>query len=310
MRKLHLFLLATFTILANNSVNAQEKILDDSEKYLLKYSTIAVEQMEKYGIPASITLAQGLLESGAGKSKLAIEANNHFGIKADNRWDGETYSSFDNGNWHKFRVYDNAEKSFEDHSQFLAGSKRYEALFSLDPKDYKGWAQGLKNAYYAEDREYDKKLISIIDRYELNKYDNHTVSAIRGNSKATQEVCRQDEETKKQRVFFKTNGKFYVVTNNGDNINSLSKELEISKRKIRKYNDLYNEYVLKEGDIVYIEKKSRKAAKGVEFHTTKSRESLHKISQIYGIKLKSLYRLNPQYESYTTLNVGDVIRLR
>ena len=112
MRKLHLFLLATFTILANNSVNAQEKILDDSEKYLLKYSTIAVEQMEKYGIPASITLAQGLLESGAGKSKLAIEANNHFGIKADNRWDGETYSSFDNGNWHKFRVYDNAEKSF------------------------------------------------------------------------------------------------------------------------------------------------------------------------------------------------------
>ena len=99
----------------NSPIRAQEKTLNDSEKYVLQYSAIAVEQMTKHGIPASITLAQGLLESGAGKSKLATEANNHFGIKADSRWNGNTYSHFDNGNWHKFRVYNNAEKSYEDH---------------------------------------------------------------------------------------------------------------------------------------------------------------------------------------------------
>ena len=125
MKKSHMLLLLVLALITCNSVNAQERALNDSEKYLLKYSATAVEQMEKYKIPASITLAQGLLESGAGKSKLATEANNHFGIKADNRWSGETYTSFDNGNWHKFRVYRNAEKSYEDHSLFLAGNQRF-----------------------------------------------------------------------------------------------------------------------------------------------------------------------------------------
>lgn len=299
MKKLHLLLLAILAFIACNSINAQERTLNDSEKYLLKYSAIAVEQMEKYGIPASITLAQGLLESGAGKSKLATEANNHFGIKADSRWSGETCSSFDNGNWHKFRVYKNAEKSYEDHSLFLTGNQRYSALFKLKRADYKGWAKGLKDAYYAEDREYDKKLIGIIERYGLYRYDTQTAG-----------TKSWEKESGTPKEILKANGMLYVIADSGDTFKSLSKELGLSKRKIRKYNDLNGDYTFKSGDIVYLEKKHNKAAKGYDFHTTKKGESLYRISQIYGIKLKALYKMNPQYVSYTTLKVGDVVRLR
>lgn len=294
-----MLLMAIFAFIAYSSINAQERTLNDSEKYLLKYSAIAIEQMEKYGIPASITLAQGLLESGAGKSKLATEANNHFGIKADSRWSGETCSSFDNGNWHKFRVYKNAEKSYEDHSLFLTGNQRYSALFKLKRADYKGWAKGLKDAYYAEDREYDKKLIGIIERYGLYRYDTQTAG-----------TKSWEKESGTPKEILKANGMLYVIADSGDTFKSLSKELGLSKRKIRKYNDLNGDYTFMSGDIVYLEKKHNKAAKGYDFHTTKKGESLYKISQIYGIKLKALYKMNPQYVSYTTLKVGDVVRLR
>lgn len=319
MKKTYLLLwtiLLTFTTgsTIKAQVNNNGTPMNDSQKYLLEYSFIAVEQMEKYGIPASITLAQGLLESGAGKSKLATEANNHFGIKADSRWNGDTYSSFDNGNWHKFRVYKNAEKSYEDHSLFLANNSRYEALFKLDRADYKGWAKGLKKAYYAEDREYDSKLIGIIDRYELHKYDSYTVADIKKIRKdAKKESGKQDcqqQTTKSKKEILKANGMLYVIASEGDTFESLSKELGLSKRKIRKYNDLYKGYTFKDGDIIYLEKKNSKATKGHEFHTTKDGESLYRISQIYGIRLKSLYKLNPQYKEYTTLKVGDVVRLR
>lgn len=309
MRQIYLLLLtAALTLTGSNRVKAQENTLNDSEKYLLKYSIIAVEQMENYGIPASITLAQGLLESGAGKSKLATEANNHFGIKADSRWKGETYTAFDNGNWHKFRVYRSAEKSYEDHSLFLVDNSRYAPLFKLSRKDYKGWAKGLKDAYYAEDRQYDKKLISIIERYDLHKYDNYSVANARRDVNKAKKKSKQTT-TEPQKIL-KANGLRYVIADDGDTFASLAKEIGISKRKIRRYNDLYKEYTFHEGDIVYLEKKHRKALKGHEFHTTKSGESLYRISQIYGIRLKELYKLNPQYESYTTLKVGDVVRLR
>lgn len=304
---------AVLALAGSHHAQAQEKRLNDSEKYVQKYSATAVEQMEKHGIPASITLAQGLLESGAGKSKLATEANNHFGIKADSRWNGRTYSSFDNGNWHKFRVYKNAEKSYEDHSLFLAGNSRYEALFKLDRTDYKGWAKGLKKAYYAEDREYDRKLIDIIERYELHKYDRYSVADARRNQrKAGIEKQKQKQHIapESSKEILMANGLPYVIADTDDTFATLSTQLGLSKRKIRKYNDLYKKYKIKEGDIIYLKSKNSKAAKGHDFHTTKSGESLYRISQIYGIKLKALYKMNPQFVSYTTLKVGDVVRLR
>ena len=309
MRKIYLLLFSAILTLASSSpTKAQEKALNDSEKYVMQYSVIAVEQMERHGIPASITLAQGLLESGAGKSKLATEANNHFGIKADSRWSGSTYSHLDNGNWHKFRVYKSAEKSYEDHSLFLVGNSRYSALFKLDRTDYKGWAKGLKNAYYAEDREYDKKLIGIIERYGLHKYDNYTVADARKNRQKADNKDKRVTDTPKEILM--ANGLPYVIANAGDTYETLSAQTGISKRRIRKYNELYKEYSFKEGDIVYLKSKNNKAVKGYDFHTTKNGESLYSISQMYGIKLKAIYKMNPQYISYTTLKVGDVVRLR
>lgn len=309
MKKLYKLLSVIALILTCGSpTRAQEKPLNDSEKYVLQYSAIAVEQMTRHGIPASITLAQGLLESGAGKSELATEANNHFGIKADSRWNGRTYSHLDNGNWHKFRVYNSAEKSYEDHSLFLVGNSRYSALFKLDRTDYKGWARGLKNAYYAEDREYDKKLISIIERYGLHKYDNYTVADARKEQR--KENTKENSIASGSKEILLANGLPYVIADDGDTYASLSRQTGISKRKIRKYNELYKEYIFKEGDIVYLKSKNKKAVRGHDFHTTKSGESLYRISQIYGIKLKALYKMNPQYVSYTTLKVGDVVRLR
>lgn len=309
MKKIYKLLSVIALILACGSpIRAQEKPLNDSEKYVQQYSVIAVEQMTRHGIPASITLAQGLLESGAGKSELATEANNHFGIKADSRWNGRTYSHLDNGNWHKFRVYNSAEKSYEDHSLFLVGNSRYSALFKLDRTDYKGWARGLKNAYYAEDREYDKKLISIIERYGLHRYDNYTVADARKEQR--KENVKENSIANESKEILLANGLPYVIADDGDTYASLSRQTGISKRKIRKYNELYKEYIFKEGDIVYLKSKNKKAVRGHDFHTTKSGESLYKISQIYGIKLKALYKMNPQYVSYTTLKVGDVVRLR
>lgn len=309
MKKLYKLLSVIALILACGSpTRAQEKPLNDSERYVLQYSAIAVEQMTRHGIPASITLAQGLLESGAGKSELATEANNHFGIKADSRWNGRTYSHLDNGNWHKFRVYNSAEKSYEDHSLFLVGNSRYSALFKLDRTDYKGWARGLKKAYYAEDREYDKKLISIIERYGLHRYDNYTVADARKEQR--KENSKENSIANESKEIMLANGLPYVIADDGDTYASLSRQTGISKRKIRKYNELYKEYIFKEGDIVYLKSKNKKAVRGHDFHTTKSGESLYRISQIYGIKLKALYKMNPQYVSYTTLKVGDVVRLR
>ena len=309
MKKIYKLLSVIALILTCGSpTRAQEKPLNDSERYVLQYSAIAVEQMTRHGIPASITLAQGLLESGAGKSELATKANNHFGIKADSRWNGRTYSHLDNGNWHKFRVYNSAEKSYEDHSLFLVGNSRYSALFKLDRTDYKGWARGLKNAYYAEDREYDKKLISIIERYGLHRYDNYTVADARKEQR--KENTKENSIASGSKEILLANGLPYVIADDGDTYASLSRQTGISKRKIRKYNELYKEYIFKEGDIVYLKSKNKKAVRGHDFHTTKSGESLYRISQIYGIKLKALYKMNPQYVSYTTLKVGDVVRLR
>jgi LysM repeat protein len=277
---------------------------DSYEAYILTYYPIAVEQMHRHKIPASITLAQGLLESGAGKSELTRKSNNHFGIKAHNNWNGRTTSTMDNGRICKFRVYDSARDSYEDHSQFLL-KPRYAALFHLSPTDYKGWARGLKKAGYAEDPAYPQTLINLIERYRLYEYDGYSkkdVSPILSGGK--------DGGFTGSRPIYISNGLYYVVGNTGDTFKSLAKEFDVSRRKLIKYNDLYKGYNIKAGDIIYLEKKHNKATKEYRFHTTANGESLYSIAQKYGIRLKSLYKMNPEYESYTTLKVGDVVILR
>ena len=288
---------------------------DYGEYYVKTYYPKAVEQMNKHGIPASITLALALLEGGAGRSDLVREANNHFGVKADKRWNGKTYSKWDNGKWCKFRVYNSAEESFEDHSKFLLSNSRYDFLFGLRKDDYKGWAKGLKKAGYAEDPQYPTKLINLIERYGLHKYDSYTKQVIKKNNSVVVSgvVVAGDTEEKNlsgNHELLKTNGLIHTIAVEGDTFEGLSSEFDISKRKLRRYNDLYKGYVFNAGDIIYLEKKNNKARRGTSFHTTQKGESLYSLSQKYGIKLKKLYNMNPMYKEYTNLKVGDVIRLR
>lgn len=310
------------TFVSTTVTNDASKPLNESERYIHKYYPMAVQQMRLHGIPASITLAQALLEGGAGRSDLVKNANNHFGVKADKRWSGRTYSKWDNGKWCQFRVYKSTEESFEDHSKFLLSNSRYDFLFRLDSDDYKGWAKGLKEAGYAEDKQYHNKLISIIERYGLQQYDTikkkngkenkAEVSRTHGEnvSKTISKPAMPEYDSSNRHELLKMNGLIYTIANDGDTFKKLSKELGISRRKLRIYNDLYKGYELRGGDIIYLEKKNNKAQRGNKRHTVQEGESLYRISQSYGIKLKKLYKMNPIYKENARLRVGDVIRLR
>ena len=267
------------------------------ESYIKQYRDLAVKEMKKYRIPASITLAQGLLESGAGQSTLARKSNNHFGIKCGSDWRGKTVSHDDDARGECFRAYKHPKQSYEDHSKFLANRPRYASLFKLDITDYKGWARGLKKAGYATNPRYAEQLIGIIELYDLHKYDK------KGGLKWMKENPNPHQT-------YIANGLVYIVVRAGDSWKSISKELDISQKKLRKYNDLYKGYALQVGDILYLEKKNRKASKEYIVHVLRAGASRYSISQKYGIRLKNLYKLNKMDEDDPAPEVGTILRLR
>ena len=267
------------------------------EAYIKKYRELAVEEMKKYHIPASITLAQGLLESGAGQSALARKSNNHFGIKCGSDWYGKTVSHDDDARGECFRAYKHPKDSYEDHSKFLAGRSRYASLFNLNITDYKGWARGLKKAGYATNPRYADQLIGVIELYELYKYDDKNyLKWIKKNPNPHQTYIANDL--------------LYIVVRAGDSWKSISQEFDISQKKLRKYNDLYKGYALQVGDILYLEKKNKKADKEHIVHVLRAGESMYSISQKYGIRLKNLYKLNKMDEDDPTPKTGTILRLR
>ena len=267
------------------------------EDYIKKYSDIAVREMKRYHIPASITLAQGLLESGAGQSVLARKSNNHFGIKCGGDWRGPSVSHDDDARGECFRAYKHPEESYEDHSKFLAGRPRYAGLFKLKITDYKGWAYGLKKAGYATNPQYAEKLIGIIELYNLHKYD-------------TKEGVKWMKQNPEPHQPYVSNELLYIVVRVGDTWKSISKEFDISQSKLRKYNDLYKGYNLRVGDILYLEKKKRKASKDNIVHVLRSGESMYTVSQKYGIRLKNLYKLNKMQPDDPAPETGAILRLR
>lgn len=267
------------------------------EDYIKKYRELAVDEMKKYHIPASITLAQGLLESGAGQSTLARKSNNHFGIKCGSDWNGKTVSHDDDARGECFRAYKHPKQSYEDHSKFLAGRPRYASLFKLKITDYKGWARGLKKAGYATNPRYADQLIDIIELYDLDKYDK------KGGLKWMKENPNPHQP-------YIANDLVYIVVRAGDSWKSISKEFDISQRKLRKYNDLYKGYSLQVGDILYLEKKNKKAGKEHIVHVLRAGESMYSISQKYGIRLKNLYKLNKMDAEDPAPEVGTILRLR
>lgn len=286
--------------------SAQMKWNSAYQSYIDQYKDLAIEQMLRYNIPASITLAQGLFESAAGRSNLTRSGNNHFGIKCHG-WTGKRTYHDDDAAGECFRAYDNARQSYEDHSRFLATQSRYARLFSLKRTDYRGWARGLKQCGYATNPQYASKLTQIIELYCLNKYDRATTYDRFIAKHASEESPGPDGV---RYVIKAYNDNYYVIAKKGETFKSLGKELGISGRKLAKYNERDKRETLDDGDVIYLKKKRNKAERNFKNrpHTVKAGESMYSIAQKYGIRLKSLYkknRLSPDYN----IRVGDKLRV-
>jgi hypothetical protein len=285
-------------------------------RYIIRFRDIAVKEMQISGIPASITLAQGILESNAGQSLLATAANNHFGIKCHKEWTGEKYFKDDDKPNECFRLYATPEESYRDHSSFLVQRDRYRPLFQLQGTDYKGWAQGLKKAGYATNPKYADQLIRTIETYSLYKFDrgdfgaafvdsiNYTTgdySKLAWVSKF--EVVRVTPDN--HRVFL-NNKLLLTVVIKGDDLKSLAAAFNVTEKRLRRYNDLAGSRV-EPGQIIYLQSKRRKAS--VDTHTVRQGETLYEISQGYGIKLKMLRKRNNIPGGLET-TAGRLLRLR
>lgn len=301
------FFASVMFLLAVLPLNAQMRWNQAYQQYFDQYKDLAIEEMLRYGIPASITLAQGVFESRAGLSPLATQGNNHFGIKCHG-WTGRTMSQDDDGIGECFRAYDNAKQSYEDHSRFLSGNQRYAQLFRLDLTDYRGWAWGLKSCGYATNPAYAQKLIDIIELYKLNQYDyaRHydKFMAERG---ARDHAVVVGQRLHPIRIY---NKNYYLVAREGDTFKSIGKETDLPWRKLAKYNERDKHDVLHAGDIIYLKKKQKKAIKTYKHrpHVVKPGESMYSIAQYYGIRLKSLYKKNHLTPDYQ-IRVDDELRV-
>lgn len=278
-------------LLVCTASNAQMRWNQSYQTYINQYKDLAIEQMLRYRIPASITLAQGLFESRAGQSDLARQGNNHFGIKCHN-WTGPTQYHDDDARGECFRVYQDAKQSYEDHSLFLARQSRYSRLFNLSPTDYKGWAHGLKACGYATNPQYASKLIQIIELYKLNDYDKaKSYDRFMATHSGTDKPINAEGTLHPIHIF---NENYYLYAREGDTFKSIGREVNISWRKLAKYNEIDKKTILHKGDIVYLKKKRKKAPKQYKKrpHTVMPGESMYTISQKYGIRLKNLYKMN------------------
>lgn len=275
--------------------------------YINQYKDLAIREMLQYRIPASITLAQAVFESGAGRSRLARLGNNHFGIKCHD-WTGRTIAEDDDALGECFRAYDHPLQSFEDHSKFLVNSSRYRRLFSLSMQDYRGWAHGLKACGYATNPRYAYKLIELIELYKLYVYDSarsydHAMVEYSGN----QTVINQAKPLHPIAIF---NKNYYIRARRGDTFKLIGEEIGVSYKKIAKYNERDKDDALTEGEIIFLKKKRKRAPKAFKNrpHIVKNGESLYIIAQIYGMRLSSLYKLN-DFTPDHTIHVGDVVRV-
>lgn len=283
------------------------------DQYLNSYKSLAISEMKRTGIPASITLAQGCLESDYGNSDLAREANNHFGIKCHKEWAGKKFFKDDDAKNECFRVYKKAEESYADHSEFLKTRDRYAFLFELDVTDYKSWAKGLKKAGYATNPRYPELLIKIIEDNNLHEYDRGAIIASSAKPSkhhkfdaktllAPPRLADLDadyEVASPVRQEFSNNKVSYIITRNKDTYESIAKEYNISKWQLLRYNDLRRDSTIRPRQLLYIEPKKTKAEKKFPAHVVQEGETLYKISQLYGVKLKRLAKRN-------AMTVGDM----
>jgi LysM repeat protein len=295
-----------------------------ASSYISKYKDLAISEMKRTGVPASITLAQGMLESDYGRSSLARLGNNHFGIKCHGDWNGQTIRQHDDRRNECFRKYSSSEASFYDHSDFLKSGSRYRFLFDLDPMDYKAWAHGLKKAGYATNPEYATLLIRKIEENNLDDLDRLNTSSI---SKANENITVKDKVEVREEAgsdnlpvsagsgsndrsmiqgetitfgevlartprIMENNRVQYIIVKDGETREQIEKEFQLLRWELPRYNDLKDNFVTVPGQILYLEPKREKAESGFESHTVMQGETMHTISQKYGIRLKSLLGMN------------------
>ena len=298
------------------------------EEYIQTYKDIAIQEMKTHKIPASITLAQGLLESGAGNSALAREAKNHFGIKCHKGWEGDTYYMDDDEKNECFRSYDDVEQSFRDHSEFLCGRTRYAALFDLDITDYEGWAKGLKAAGYATNPKYAQLLIDRINLYDLAQYDQIALGLL-----AESEVEPVDPEVVEEyfelayapedksgfpladmtpdgRFIYENNKVRFVFAKEGETPEGLAEAFGIKYKRFCQYNCLKHpeEVVFHCGDVVYLSKLRNRNWK-VKPYTVQEGEALRDVALRFAVNPKSIQSMNGLKEG-ERLQKGQALRLR
>lgn len=307
MKKVIIYIVLSFIV----STSVFAKGLTRKE-YIHKYKDLAVREMQRTGIPASITLAQGLLESGNGNSLLATKGNNHFGIKCHD-WKGPSMKMDDDRRNECFRKYKHAYDSYKDHSKFLTTRSRYAFLFKYNSDDYKRWAHGLKKAGYATDPKYAHLLIKIIEQEQLHRLDikgegdDFIVKRPTGTDLADIDSDLEIDPFGARLEI--ANGVHYINTRKGDTFYSIEKNLGVSRKKLLKYNDLPKNYILQLNQRLYLHNKRRKAARGYNFHRVKAGESLYSISQEYGVKLKRIQKIN-RVSKNCKVEPGDRIWLR
>lgn len=306
------------------------------EEYINRYKDIAIDHMERYGIPASITLAQGILESDSGNSNLARKSNNHFGIKCKKDWKGDKVYHTDDAPNECFRKYDSVEDSYEDHAEFLDKSPRYDKCFAYDADDYKNWAFGLKAAGYATAPDYAQRLIKLIEDNDLYLFDqkngdklyssrrrgekgiddnftahSSVTNATAHAAKIDPNAFRVSERTYKGYSVYTNNKVSFLIARNGDSFKDIARTFIISERQLRKYNEIPPKSTADpiSGEMIYIERKQTKWHGKESYHSVTQGETLTSLSQLYGIRLNRLAKLN-HMKPYTELHNGQKVRLK
>ncbi|MFN8207923.1 MAG: glucosaminidase domain-containing protein [Bacteroidales bacterium] len=289
------------------------------EDYIKAYSGFAVDEMNRSGVPASITLAQGILESDCGNSTLARKANNHFGIKCHKNWEGKKVYHDDDAPNECFRSYSSVRESYRDHSDFLKNSARYAFLFKLKPSDYKGWARGLQKAGYATDPRYADLLIRIIEEGYFHQNDVALIPKKGKRNEAVKTTVKVEPEQQAEeseftvdiesRRIFTRNRVEYVVAKNGDTYETITRDMNLMPWDIAHFNEMSKGDPIQEGDPVYLGPKKGRAERGFNVHVVQQGENMHAISQKYAIRLSKLYKRNRMAEG-TEPAAGEKIWLR
>lgn len=299
---LTLFFVSVFTVAKSQMTRSE---------YIQKYQLLAIEEMNRSGIPASIKMAQACLESGNGNSELSRKSNNHFGIKCKSNWTGKKVYHDDDAEGECFRKYKSVEDSYIDHTNFLMDNPRYFFLFQLKPDDYVGWAKGLKQAGYATAKDYAERLIKIIEENQLYRLDykiSFNELAVNGNKPLDSKNVSHNLTINPYQTHAVTlrNGVKSVVVKDGDTYETIAQEFGLKDWVLYKYNDHPKGYRPLPNEIIYIQAKNNKTRKGIEIHKVHEGETMHYISQVYGIKLKPLYRRNKMKQGEQPVPGTDV----